>query len=127
MQAVQLDYLPRVKIQHTSKDHRGQVYVPLVNWVLMIGCVGLVVGFQSSTNLAAAYGIAVTSTMFITSIIFFVVVRNRWRWSLPKALLVVTPLLMVDSAFLAANIPKIPAGGWFPILVATGLLVLMAT
>lgn len=93
----------------------------------MIGCVGLVLGFQTSTNLAAAYGIAVTSTMVITSIIFFVVVRNRWGWSLPKALLVVTPLLAVDTAFLAANIPKIPAGGWFPILVAAGLLVQMAT
>ena len=127
VQAVQLDYLPRVKIQHTSKDHHGQVYVPLVNWALMIGCVGLVLGFRTSTNLAAAYGIAVTSTMFITSIIFFVVIRSRWGWSLPKALIVVTPLLVVDSAFLAANIPKIPAGGWFPILVAAGLLVQMAT
>lgn len=127
MQAVQLDYLPRVKVQHTSKDHHGQVYVPLVNWALMIGCVGLVLGFQSSSNLAAAYGIAVTSTMTITSIIFFVVVRNRWGWSLPKALLVVAPLLAVDTAFLAANIPKIPAGGWFPILVGVCLLVQMAT
>ena len=127
VQAVQLDYLPRVKVQHTSKDHHGQVYVPLVNWALMIGCVGLVLGFRTSTNLAAAYGIAVTSTMVITSIIFFVVVRNRWGWSLPKTLLVVTPLLAVDTAFLVANIPKIPAGGWFPILVAAGLLVQMAT
>ena len=126
-QAVQLDYLPRVKVLHTSKDHLGQVYVPLVNWCLMIGCVGLVLGFRSSTNLAAAYGIAVTSTMVITSILFFVVARNRWGWSLAKALLVVTPLLLVDTAFLAANIPKIPAGGWFPILVAAGLLVQMAT
>ncbi len=127
VQAVQLDYFPRVKVLHTSKDHHGQVYVPLVNWALMIGCVGLVVGFQSSTNLAAAYGIAVTTTMAITSIIFFVVVRNHWGWSLTKTLFVVTPLLVVDSAFLAANIPKIPAGGWLPILVAASLLVQMVT
>ena len=127
VQAIQLDYLPRITVEHTSKDHHGQVYVPLVNWVLMIGCVGLVLGFRTSANLAAAYGIAVTSTMFVTSIIFFVVARNLWEWSLPKALIVVTPLLVVDSAFLAANIPKIPAGGWFPIVVAIALLVQMAT
>ncbi len=127
VQAVQLDYLPRVQVRHTSHDQHGQVYVPLVNWALMIGCVGLVLGFQSSTNLAAAYGIAVTTTMAITSIIFFVVARNQWGWSWTKATLVVTPLLLVDSAFLAANVPKIPAGGWFPLLVALGLLVQMAT
>ncbi len=127
VQAVQLDYLPRVRILHTSGEHQGQVYVPLVNWVLMIGCVGLVVGFRTSSNLAGAYGIAVTTTMVITSLLFFVVARNRWRWSTIKALLVVTPLLAVDSAFLAANVPKIPAGGWFPLLVGVGLLVQMAT
>ncbi|MFN0027622.1 MAG: potassium transporter Kup [Acidimicrobiales bacterium] len=127
VQAVQLDYLPRVQVRHTSHDHHGQVYVPLVNWALMVGCVGLVLGFRSSTNLAAAYGIAVTTTMAITAIIFFVVARNRWGWSLGKALVVVAPLLVVDLAFFAANIPKIPAGGWFPLLIAFGLLVQMAT
>jgi KUP system potassium uptake protein len=127
VQAVQLDYLPRVRILHTSGEHQGQVYVPLVNWALMVGCVGLVLGFRTSSNLAAAYGIAVTATMVITSILFFVVARNQWSWSTAKALLVVTPLLVVDSAFLAANIPKIPAGGWFPLLVGFGLLLQMAT
>jgi KUP system potassium uptake protein len=112
---------------HTSREHQGQVYVPLVNWLLMIGCVGLVLGFRTSSNLAAAYGIAVTTTMVITSILFFVIARNRWGWSTTKSVLVVAPLLAVDSAFLAANIPKIPAGGWFPLLVALGLLVQMAT
>ena len=97
VQAIQLDYLPRLRILHTSGEHRGQVYVPLVNWALMIGCVGLVLGFRTSSNLAAAYGIAVTATMVITSILFYVVARNRWGWSTPKALLVVTPLLVVDS------------------------------
>ncbi len=127
VQAVQLDYLPRVKVLHTSGAHQGQVYVPLVNWSLMVGCVGLVLGFRTSSNLAAVYGIAVTTTMVITSMLFYVVVRKRWDWSRAKALLVVSPLLLVDSAFLAANVPKIPQGGWFPIVVAVGLLAQMTT
>jgi KUP system potassium uptake protein len=127
VQAVQLDYLPRVKVLHTSGAHQGQVYVPLVNWALMVGCLGLVLGFRTSSNLAAAYGIAVTTTMVITSILFYVVARRRWGWSTVKAALVVTPLLLVDSAFLAANIPKIPEGGWFPLVVAVGLLIQMTT
>jgi len=127
VQAVQLDYLPRVVIRHTSGSHQGQVYVPLVNWLLMVGCLGLVLGFRTSGNLAAAYGIAVTSTMVITSLIFFAVVRQRWGWSFFKAFVVVMPLLAVDSAFLAANVEKIPAGGWLPILVALVLLVQMET
>ena len=127
VQAVQLDYLPRVKVLHTSGKHQGQVYVPLVNRGLLIGCVGLVLGFRTSSNLAAAYGIAVTSTMVITSILFYVVVRTRWGWSRAQAVTIVTPLLLIDIAFLAANIPKIPEGGWFPLLVALALLVQMAT
>ncbi|HET6663833.1 MAG TPA: KUP/HAK/KT family potassium transporter, partial [Acidimicrobiales bacterium] len=126
VQAVQLDYLPRVRIRHTSGEHRGQVYVPLVNWGLMVGSVGLVIGFQSSSNLAAAYGIAVTATMVITTIIFYVVVRQRWRWSTTKAVAVTATLLAVDVAFFAANVPKIPDGGWFPLLVAVGLVLQMA-
>ena len=127
VQAVQLDYLPRVRVLHTSGSHQGQVYVPLVNRALLVGCLGLVFGFRSSSNLAAAYGIAVTSTMVITSILFYVVARSGWGWSRVKAALVVTPLLVVDMAFLAANVPKIPEGGWFPLLVAVGLLIQMAT
>ena len=127
VQATQLDYLPRVKVTQTSGHHQGQVYVPLVNWALLVGCIGLVIGFGSSSRLAAAYGIAVTSTMVITSLIFYVVTRVVWGWSVTKSLLVVTPLLLVDLAFLAGNIPKIPHGGWFPLVVATGLFVQMAT
>ena len=127
VQAVQLDYLPRVRILHTSREHQGQVYVPLVNWGLMIGSVGLVIGFRTSSNLAAAYGIAVTTTMVITSVLFYEVARARWGWSASKALAIVTPLLLVDIAFLAANIPKIPDGGWFPLVIALALLVQMAT
>ena len=127
VQAVQLDYLPRVKISHTSSAHRGQVYVPLVNWMLMIGCIGLVLTFQTSKNLAAAYGIAVTSTMAITTILFYILAVNRWNWSKFKALAVTVPLLIIDLAFLGANIPKIPHGGWFPLVIAIGLLVQMMT
>ncbi|MDP1794427.1 MAG: KUP/HAK/KT family potassium transporter, partial [Acidimicrobiales bacterium] len=127
VQAMQLEFLPRLRILHTSRHHIGQVYVPLVNWALMVGSIGLVLGFQTSSNLAGAYGIAVTSTMVITSILFYVVARNLWRWSTGKALLVVTPLLLIDLAFLGANIPKIPDGGWFPLLVAAGLFIQMVT
>ncbi|MEY2401026.1 MAG: system potassium uptake protein, partial [Ilumatobacteraceae bacterium] len=127
VQAVQLDYLPRVAIRHTSGEHQGQVYVPLVNWALMVGSIGLVVGFGSTSHLAAAYGIAVTSTMVITTILFAVLARGRWGWSRRKVLVVTLPLLIIDTAFFAANVPKIPHGGWFPLLVALVLLVQMAT
>ena len=126
-QAVQLDYLPRLDIRHTSPAHIGQIYVPLVNWLLMIGCVGLVLGFRTSSNLAGAYGIAVTTTMAITTLLFYRVVVDRWRWSVPHALAVVVPLLCVDLAFLAANVPKIPDGGWFPLLVGLILVTQMTT
>jgi len=127
VQAVQLDYLPRVKVTQTSGKHQGQVYVPLVNYALLVGCIGLVLGFRSSSALANAYGIAVTTTMVITSLIFYVVTKVMWGWSTPKALIIITPLLLIDFAFLAGNIPKIPHGGWFPLIVAVGLLVQMAT
>ena len=127
VQAVQLDYLPRVKIAHTSGTHHGQVYVPLVNWALMVGCIGLVIVFGSSSNLAAAYGIAVTTVMVITTILIAVVARRNWRWSPAKVALVAAPLLVVDGAFLVANIPKIPQGGWFTLTVAAVLLIQMTT
>ncbi len=126
-QAVQLDYLPRVKIVHTSPQHIGQIYVPVVNWLLMVGCVGLVLGFRSSSNLASAYGIAVTMTMLITTLLFFRVARDRWGWSLVKALAVCLPLTVVDVAFFAANVPKIVTGGWFPLVIGLALVTLMTT
>jgi KUP system potassium uptake protein len=126
-QAVQLDYLPRLDIRHTSPAHIGQIYVPLVNWLLMIGCVALVLGFQSSSALAGAYGIAVTTTMAITTLLFYRVVVDRWHWSVPHALAVVVPLFGVDLAFLLANVPKIPHGGWLPLLVGLVLVVQMTT
>jgi KUP system potassium uptake protein len=126
-QAVKLDYFPRLAIRHTSSRQMGQVYVPLVNWALMVGCILLVVTFRSSSALASAYGIAVTTTMLITSLIFFRVVRDRWGWSAPKAIIVMIPFFLVDIAFLAANVPKIPTGGWFPLLVGVALVAQMTT
>jgi KUP system potassium uptake protein len=126
-QAVQLDYLPRMRITHTSPHHVGQIYVPIVNWLLMIGCVGLVLGFRTSSNLASAYGIAVTMTMLITTLLFFRVARDRWSWSLGRTLAVCIPLFVVDIAFLSANIVKIASGGWFPLLVGLILVTLMTT
>ncbi len=127
VQAVQLDYLPRLAILHTSERHIGQVYVPLVNWLLMIGCVGLVVVFQTSSALASAYGIAVTTTMLITTLIFYRFARDKWQWSAGKALMILTPFLIVDVAFLSANVPKIPTGGWFPLVVGLVLVLQMTT
>ncbi len=126
-QAVRLDYLPRLAVRHTSPDQAGQVYVPLVNWLLMLGCVTLVVTFRSSSALAAAYGVAVTMTMAITTLIFYRVVRDRWGWSAPTALAVLTPFLIVDLGFLAANVPKIPSGGWVALAIGFLLVIQMTT
>ncbi|MFM8388783.1 MAG: KUP/HAK/KT family potassium transporter, partial [Actinomycetota bacterium] len=126
-QAVQMDYLPRIKVVHTSSKHYGQIYVQLVNWLLMIGCVGLVIGFQTASNLAAAYGIAVTMTMAITTLIFYRVLTDGWGWSSAKALLVCAPMLIIEAGFLGANIVKIPHGGWFALAVGVILMVQMQT
>jgi KUP system potassium uptake protein len=126
-QAVKLDYLPRIDIQHTSGEHSGQIYVPLVNWLLMLGCVGLVLGFQTSSNLAAAYGIAVTMTMAITTLIFYRVTTDRWGWKPWKAFLVCIPMLGIELVYLGANVVKIPHGGWFALLVALVLMAQMST
>lgn len=126
-QAVQLDYLPRIAIRHTSQQHSGQIYVPLVNWVLMVACVGLVLGFQTSSNLAAAYGIAVTMTMAITTLIFYRVLTDNWNWSRAKAMAVCVPMLFIEFGFLGANVIKIPHGGWFALAVGVILMVQMQT
>ncbi len=126
-QAVQLDYLPRIQIRHTSHSHSGQIYVPLVNWGLMIACIGLVLGFRTSSNLAAAYGIAVTMTMAITTLIFFRVLTDRWNWSRFRAFAICTPLFVIELGFLGANVVKIPHGGWFALAVGIILMVQMQT
>ena len=126
-QAVQLDYLPRIQIRHTSSSHSGQIYVPLVNWALMVACIGLVLGFRTASNLAAAYGIAVTMTMAITTLIFFRVITDRWKWSRLRAYIICAPLLLIEMGFLGANALKIPHGGWFALAVGAILMVQMQT
>ncbi|MGZ5445621.1 MAG: potassium transporter Kup [Thermoanaerobaculia bacterium] len=126
-QAVQLGYLPRVHIQHTSAREIGQIYIPSVNWLLMICAIGLVIGFGAATNLAGAYGVAVTATMGITTALFAVVARERWGWSRTAVLSFAVPFLMIDLAFFGANVVKIADGGWFPILVGAVIFTLMTT
>lgn len=126
-QAINLGYLPRLRVTHTSSTHIGQIYVAPVNWLLMICTVGLVLGFRSSSKLAAAYGVAVTATMLITSILFFVVARKRWNWSLPAAGALTALFLMVDSSFFVSNMTKIFHGAWFPLLIGGVFFMVMIT
>lgn len=124
-QAIQLGYLPRVRIVHTSGMKAGQIFIPPVNWMLMFGCVVLVLAFRQSTSLAAAYGIAVTGTMMITSMLLFVVLHHRW--GMIRAGLLTAAFLCVDLAFFAGNVGKIPHGGWLSILIAGLVLFVMLT
>ena len=126
-QAVLLGYAPRFDIQHTSAHEKGQVYIPEINWLLMIATVGLVIGFRSSTHLAAAYGIAVTATMLITTVLAYVVARELWRWSVWQAGLVTAGFLSIDLLFFGANLIKIEHGGWFPLLMAAAVYLIMST
>ena len=126
-QAVQLGFLPRVRIAHTSEKAVGQIYVPIVNWGLLVFVIMLVLGFGSSTNLAAAYGIAVTGTMFITACMVGVLTLTVWRWNKWLAGLVTGAFLLIDGAYFASNLTKIPAGGWFPLLVALVAFTLLTT
>ena len=126
-QAVQLGYCPRVNIVHTSSRTIGQIYIPQVNNALWVACVGLVLAFQSSSNLAATYGVAVTGTMTTTTILLLVVARRLWNWSVPKVALVGGLFLVVDLAFFVTNLFKIPDGGWFPLIVAAIVYLLMST
>ncbi len=127
LQAVQLGFSPRLTIRHTSPDQFGQIYVPAINWALMVACIGLVIGFGSSSNLAAAYGVAVTITMVITTILFFFLAKDQWKWPLPAALGLSGLFLIIDLSFFGANILKIGNGGWFPLLVAFLSYTLMST
>ena len=126
-QAIQLGYSPRARIEHTSSDEIGQIYLPAVNWALMLSTVSLVLGFGSSSALAAAYGVAVTSTMVITTLLLYVVMRERWGWSRLAAGPLSAGFLAIDLAFFGANIIKVPHGGWFPLVVAGGIFTLMVT
>ena len=126
-QSIQLGYSPRMQIIHTSEHEAGQIYIPEVNKALMVGCLILVVAFKNSSALSAAYGIAVTGTMAITTVLFAVVARGRWNWSLPHVVGITAAFLLLDLSFLVANIIKIEHGGWVPIAMALGVYVLMST
>ncbi|MDO8501496.1 MAG: potassium transporter Kup [Gemmatimonadaceae bacterium] len=126
-QAVQLGYSPRVNIIHTSKSEAGQIYSPEVNTALMVGCLLIVLGFRSSSALGAAYGIAVTGTMAITTILFYMLARSRWNWSIAKAGSLAGFFLIIDLAFFGSNALKILHGGWVPIVIGLGLFTLMTT
>ena len=127
LQAIQLGYIPRLRVNYTSADVIGQIYIPAVNWGLMISCIGLVLGFGSSADLAAAYGVAITTTMLITTILFYLVARRRWHWPFAIALPVAAFFITIDLAFFGSNMLKIAHGGWFPLLVSGAIIFLMLT
>ncbi|MEY4939432.1 MAG: hypothetical protein RIQ93_1167, partial [Verrucomicrobiota bacterium] len=126
-QAIQLGYFPRLAVRHTNPDQRGQIYLPLVNIALAIGSILTVLEFRSSTALAAAYGIAVTGTMIVTTIALFVVMRRAWRWPAWRAIAICALFLIVDVTFFSANLHKFADGGWLPLAIALGVLAIMVT
>lgn len=126
-QAIQLGFLPRLGVMHTSARAQGQIYVPFINWALMVCVAILVVTFQSSSNLAAAYGVAVTGAMTIDTILLAVVIFSLWRWPAWQGVLLITLFLVVDLAYLSANLTKVQDGGWVPLAIASVILLLMTT
>ncbi len=126
-QAIQLGYFPRLLVRHTNPDQRGQIYLPLVNWSLGLGSILTVALFRNSSDLAGAYGVAVTGTMVITTVSFFVVTRNHWRWPLLGSLALCTAFIIFDLAFFGSNLMKLAQGGWFPIAIAIGMVAVMHT
>ena len=127
MQAMQLGYLPRIRISHTSSSERGQIYISKVNWLMMLGCLGLVIVFGSSKNLAAAYGIAVSMTMFITTLLLFFAATRAWNWTPTKAVIAIAVQMLLNLVFVYANSLKFLHGGFVPILIGVGLFTLMVT
>ena len=126
-QAIQLGFCPRLAIKHTSEGEKGQIYVPAINGALMVGVIGLIVGMQSSSELAAAYGIAVTGTMAIDTILALVVAITLWKWNAYLSVLLALGFLVIDLAFFGANISKIPEGGWFPLAIGQVVFTLLST
>jgi len=126
-QAMQLGLAPRLDVEHTSAQEIGQIYVPQVNWALMFACVFIVIGFGSSSDLAAAYGIAVTLTMVITVLLLYVVMTERWKWPKAAAIAVMAVFLIIDLAFFGANALKVAQGGWVTLAVALAIFILMTT
>ncbi|MEY3546256.1 MAG: hypothetical protein RLZZ313_617 [Verrucomicrobiota bacterium] len=127
MHAIQLGYMPRLVIEHTSEHERGQIYMPQVNFALMVACLGLIFGFKTSENLASAYGVAVTFTMVTTTLLFFFASQRVFGWSRLHASLVAGGMLMVEGPLAVANLLKIPHGGWFPLLIAGAMFLIMST
>jgi KUP system potassium uptake protein len=126
-QAIQLGFMPRMQIKHTSASTAGQIYIPVINWGLMIAVIALVLGFQSSTNLAAAYGIAVTGAMFIDTILLAAVLISLWRWPVWKAAPLVAVFIVVDMAYFGANLLKVPQGGWVPLVIGLIIFTLLTS
>ncbi len=126
-QAIQLGFVARFRIVHTSPDERGQIYIPQLNWILFSATIALVGFFRTSDNLAGAYGVAVSTTMVITTLLAFLVMRNVWKWSLFASACVVGFFLIIDLSFFLANIVKVPQGGWVPLLVAATIYFMMTT
>ncbi|WP_285295270.1 potassium transporter Kup [Aureimonas altamirensis] len=126
-QAIQLGLLPRLQIEHTSETEHGQIYVPAVNWLMLAGVVALILFFQDSSSLASAYGIAVTGTMIVTSLLAIVVLAYGWKWGLGLAVVTMVPFLIIDTAFLAANLLKLADGGYLPLVVGALIVLLMST
>ena len=126
-QAIQLGYTPRLEVQHTSDQEIGQIYLPALNWLLLVAIIALVIGFGSSSNLAAAYGIAVTGTMLITNILAIAVAVRLWNWRPWRAVLGALPFICIDLGFFLANSVKIPDGGWFPLAFGLAIFVLLTT
>lgn len=126
-QAIQLGYCPRMNVRHTSGDEMGQVYVPAVNWLLMVSVFILVLSFRSSSALASAYGIAVTGTMIVDTVLAFIVIQALWQWNKPTSITFLSTFLIIDLMFLASNSLKIPHGGWLPLVVGAVLFLIMTT
>jgi len=126
-QAIQLGLMPRLRIEHTSAHAEGQIYVPSINWTLMILVVLLILGFRASSNLAAAYGIAVTGTMFITAVMLAVLEVRVWKWPVWVVVLEIGVFVTIDGLYFASNLTKLFAGGWFPLLVGAVAFVLLTT
>ncbi len=126
-QAVQLGYLPRLKIIHTNPEVRGQIYMPQVNFLLMVCCIALVIGFETSSNLASAYGLSVSMEMFLTSILFYFVSRRIWGWAFWKSFLPVLIFACIEFGYVAGSLVKFKDGAWFPLVVASGIWVIMKT
>jgi len=126
-QAVQLGYLPRIRIRHTSAREIGQIYITSINWILMLAAIGLVLAFEKSSNLAAAYGVAVTATMAVTTMLYAAYRREKKGWNYGRVALFVVPLLTIDLAFFGANVVKVLDGGWFPLAVGLLIFTLMST